>query len=90
MRVLFNRCRPVIAGIAALAASCALGAPLSEREPPATPPLIEVVAFGVAPVDGLEESGDLRPRPGDILHRRAPAAPPQDTLPAVETRVVLG
>ncbi len=90
MRVLFNRCRPVIAGIAALAASCALGAPLSEREPPAPAPLIEVVAFGVAPVDGLEESGDLRPRPGDILHRRAPAAPPQDASPAVETRLVLG
>lgn len=89
MRAPFHRCRPAFAALA-LAATCVLGAPLSERDPRAAEPLIEVVAFGVAPVGGLEEGDELRPRPGDILYRRAPAAPPQDDAAATETRVVQG
>ena len=89
MHGLLHRCRPAVAALA-LAAPCALGAPLPEREPRAPAPLIEVVAFGVAPVAGLEEGAELRPRAGDILHRREPAAPPPDAAAAVETRVALG
>jgi murein DD-endopeptidase MepM/ murein hydrolase activator NlpD len=90
MRALFRRCSPAaIALAAALLAGSAPGAPAADREP-TPPPLIEVVAFGVAPVAGLEDNEALRPKPGDILHRRAPAVPPPDDLPAVETRVVQG
>jgi murein DD-endopeptidase MepM/ murein hydrolase activator NlpD len=74
---------------AALAAAVALGAPPAGREP-SPGPLIEVVAFGVAPVAGVEEEAVLRPKPGDIVYRREPAAPPPDPGPAIETRVTFG
>jgi murein DD-endopeptidase MepM/ murein hydrolase activator NlpD len=32
-------------------------------------PIIEVVAFGVAPVAGIPENANLQPRSGDIVHR---------------------
>lgn len=89
MRASLHRCRPAVAALA-LAATCTLGAPVPDSEARAAEPLIEVVAFGVAAVDGLEDGGELRPRPGDILYRRAPAAPPQDDAAATETRVAQG
>lgn len=53
-------------------------------------PLIEVVAFGVAPVSGISAESRLRPRPGDVLHR--PDAPgfQQAQQREVETRVASG
>lgn len=89
MRALLHGCRSA-AAVLALAATCALGASAPEREPRTPEPLIEVVAFGVAPVVGLEEGAALHPRPGDILYRREPAVPPQDALSVAETRVALG
>jgi hypothetical protein len=41
-----------------------------ESQQPAPPaPIIEVVAFGVAPVAGVPDAGGLKPRKDDILHR---------------------
>ena len=40
----------------------------SPAEPPRAP-IIEVVAFGVAPVAGIPDDANLQPRRGDIVHR---------------------
>jgi murein DD-endopeptidase MepM/ murein hydrolase activator NlpD len=60
------------------------------RGPLSPQPLIEVVAFGVAPVSGISAESRPRPRPGDVLHR--PDAPDlqQARRGEVETRVVWG
>lgn len=93
MRALLHRCRPVVAGLilcATLAATCALAGNAAAPERAARQPLIEVVAFGVAPVAGLEEDRELGPKPGDILHRRERLASPQAVPAGTETRVVAG
>lgn len=53
-------------------------------------PLIEVVAFGVAPVSGIVEDSRLRPNAGDVLHRpQTPGLQPVQRQ-EIETRVVSG
>lgn len=39
-----------------------------------SPPVIEVVSFGVAPVNGLAGNPDLYPKAGDLVYRRRPPA----------------
>jgi len=79
-----------IALTAAIAALCAASA--HSEAPGAAPlsshPLIEVVSFGVAPVQGAGEDVALRPRSADIVYR----APTTVSRPQseVETRVLLG
>jgi murein DD-endopeptidase MepM/ murein hydrolase activator NlpD len=93
MRALLHRCRPFVAGLilcAALAATCAPAGNAAELERAARQPLIEVVAFGVAPVAGLEEDRELEPKPGDILHRRERVPAPPEVPAGIETRVVAG
>ena len=72
------------------AATCALAGNAPERARVLRQPLIEVVAFGVAPVAGLEEDAELQPKPGDIVHRRERAVSPADAPAGTETRVVAG
>ncbi len=53
----------------------------------AAQPLVEVAAFGAAPVSGFDASGRQQPRPGDFLQR------PERTrraTPELETRAVAG
>ncbi|MGQ0525374.1 MAG: M23 family metallopeptidase [Betaproteobacteria bacterium] len=51
-------------------------------------PLIEVVSFGVAPVRGVGDDADLRPKTADLVYRATPpAAGPGDEI---ETRVLFG
>lgn len=93
MRVLLHGYRLVVAGLTlglAVAANSAPAGTAPESERSARQPLIEVVAFGVAPVAGLEEDGELQPRPGDILHRRERVVSLQDVPAGTETRVVAG
>lgn len=49
-----------------------------------------MVAFGVAPVAGLDEDRALQPKPGDILHRRESDASPPDVPVGIETRATAG
>ena len=51
-------------------------------------PLVEVVAFGVAPVTATAYEPGVRPQPGDMLHHAAPTAP--DAQSEVETRALFG
>lgn len=93
MRALLRCCRPVVAGLTLCASLGAASAPAGtapEPERAARQPLIEVVAFGVAPVAGLEEDGELQPKPGDILHRRERVVSPQGVPAGTQTRVVAG
>lgn len=93
MRSRFPWVGPFLAGLILGANCCANAAPAAsaaELDRPARQPLIEVVAFGVAPVAGLDGNTDLQPRSGDILHRPEPAASPQDPAAATETRVAAG
>src|SRR5512147_2755039 len=92
MRVLASSCRAATARLLLCAAAGAfspLAGAAGALEPKSSPPqpLIEVVAFGVAPVAGVEEDAALKPKPGDIVHREAPAAPRQDVPAGIETRV---
>ncbi len=89
MRALLRRCSPVVAGLILCTALAANGAPAGAApEPAARQPLIEVVAFGVAPVAGLGEDAELQPKPGDILHRRERGISPQEAPAGTETRVI--
>jgi murein DD-endopeptidase MepM/ murein hydrolase activator NlpD len=56
----------------------------------AVQPLVEVAAFGAAPVSGVETAGRQQPRPGDFLLR--PEAPTSARKPTneLETRAVAG
>lgn len=51
-------------------------------------PLIEVVAFGVAPVSGADAR--LRPGPDDVIHRLPSRAPEHGPQQEFETRVLSG
>jgi hypothetical protein len=51
-------------------------------------PLVEVVAFGVAPVMAAADDPGARPRPGDVLYHAAPTAP--DAQNQVATRALFG
>jgi hypothetical protein len=55
---------------------------------PLSPPLTEVVSFGVAPVSALPSGSALKPKPGDIVYRPEPAAP--QPLDETATRVQFG
>lgn len=52
-------------------------------------PLIEVAAFGAAPVSGVAE-GRLHPKPGDVLYRPDAPALHQGQQREIETRVAFG
>jgi murein DD-endopeptidase MepM/ murein hydrolase activator NlpD len=53
-------------------------------------PLIEVVAFGVAPVSGADADARLRPGPDDIIHRQLSAPSVGGEQQEFETRVLAG
>ena len=53
-------------------------------------PVIEVVAFGVAPVAGVPESTQLQPRGSDILHRIDAFGTRAATDGDVELRTMVG
>lgn len=55
-----------------------------------SPPLIEVVSFGVAPVAGIDAQNGLGPKPGDIVYHRGETRFPEDDRIAAETRVRVG
>ena len=61
-----------------------------QREQLSRQPLIEVAAFGVAPVSGVAEDSRLRPKPGDILHRQEAPGLEQGRQLELETRVLFG
>ena len=61
-----------------------------QREQLSRQPLIEVAAFGVAPVSGVTEDNRLRPKPGDILHRQEAPGLEQGRQLEMETRVLFG
>lgn len=91
MRALLRRCSPVVAGLILCTVLAANRAPAATPpEPAARQPLIEVVAFGVAPVAGVGEDAELQPKPGDILHRRERIVSPPEAPAGSETRVVAG
>ena len=52
-------------------------------------PVVEVAAFGAAPVSGVEDSR-LRPKPGDALYRREAPSDEGGPRHEVETRVLFG
>ena len=56
----------------------------------AAQPLIEVAAFGAAPVSDLGDAGREKPRPGDFLLPRDAAAAARQARDEIETRVVAG
>jgi len=64
----------------------------AEAAPIATPsaqPVVEVAAFGAAPVTRAVENSQPHPDSGDILYRRAPP-PEQGEQPEIETRAASG
>ena len=78
----------LLAAIAGTSAFHAHSAEPLHSGPLSPQPLVEVVAFGVAPVSGVADDAGARPQPGDVLHRAAPPAPsPQNE---VETRILFG
>lgn len=88
------RRRVLLAVFALCAAWPALGAPtdaaVAGEGQAEAGPLIEVAAFGVTPVAGVEPDETVQPRPGDILHRGEGEAPAEDPRVAVEARVRAG
>lgn len=57
---------------------------------PLQKPLVEVVAFGVAPVTGADADARLRPGPGDVIHRLPSGSPPRGEQQDFETRILSG
>lgn len=53
-------------------------------------PLIEVVAFGAAPVSGVIENNELLPKPGDVIYRSQDRGAGQRQQHEVETRAIFG
>jgi murein DD-endopeptidase MepM/ murein hydrolase activator NlpD len=56
----------------------------------AAQPLVEVAAFGAAPVSGVDTAGRLRPRPGDFLLRPEGLPSAREATRELETRAVAG
>lgn len=81
-------CRLAAAVFLGLAAGAPAALALAEPEPGAQrdsrAALIEVVSFGVAPVEGLATDGEFQPKPEDIVHREDVSA--EDPREARETR----
>ena len=93
MHASLQRCTTAVTGLAlgvALAATGALAGTALESERSSRQPLIEVVAFGVASVAGVEEDDALQPKAGDILYHREAVVERQDAPAATETRVAAG
>lgn len=93
MRALFPSHLFICLSLAVAAAESMTHAHASEslqREQLSRQPLIEVAAFGVAPVSGVAEDSRLRPKPGDILHRQEAPGLEQGRQLEIETRVLFG
>ena len=77
-------------GLAFLSAIQAAQNPDGGPDASLSPPLIEVVSFGVAPVAGIETGNGLGPKPGDIVYRRGEIPVTEDDRIAMEGRVRVG
>ena len=81
-----RRClTPALLGV--ILVSCALPA-RSAESPALSPPLVEVVSFGVAPVKAAASGSSMKPGPGDIVYR--PEFAPPQALDEIDTRAQSG
>ena len=91
----FFRCRRLICVLLALAGTGLVWRAQASELPQTAShetrqPIIEVAAFGAAPVSDVAENGQVRPKPGDILYRRGASAPDSEGRLEIEARVLFG